>query len=76
MDAHSQDLDICLGEWETKGKVNHEMAVYKWDATYFLSEKEIAALPEERRQPLKIAPQSFDLQKNDRVIVNKADLKV
>lgn len=69
-------MDICLGDWEEKGVVNHEMAVYKWDATYFMTEKEIKALPEERRQPLKVPPKSFDLSKAERVIINKKDLKV
>lgn len=76
LDLHEPDLDICLGDWDEKGVVNHEMAIYKWDSTYFLSEKEIAALPEERRQPLKVPPKSFDLAKAERIVVNKADLKV
>jgi hypothetical protein len=76
LESNAEHLDICLGDWEEKGKVNHDMAIYKWDATYFMNEDEIKALPEERRQPLKVPPKSFDLINAEKVVINKADLKV
>ncbi len=34
-------LDVCLGEYDEKGIVNHEMAAFKWDYTYYMDQKEI-----------------------------------
>ena len=52
------------------------MAAYKWTAAYFMSEKEIDALPEERKPKLKDPPKSFDLSKAERVVIDKSEMKV
>lgn len=29
-------VDVCLGNYEEKGIVNHEMAAFKWDYTIYM----------------------------------------
>ena len=45
-----------MGDFNEKGVVNHEMAVYKWDATYFMTENEIKELKGDRAPMERIAP--------------------
>ena len=69
-------MDICLGDdYEKKEEVNTKMAVYTWNNTIFMSEKEIKSLPEEKKV-FKQPPKWFDISKAERIIINKAELKV
>ena len=60
-------LDICLGDYEEKGIVNHEMAAFKWDYTIFMDEKEIEQLTEEQRPKAVKPPKMIDLEKAQRI---------
>jgi len=56
--------------------VNHtDIAVFKYDFTYFMSADELKKLPKDRLpEPLEI-PKSFDLSKAERVFITKEELK-
>jgi len=57
-----------------KGKVNQEeIAVFKWDHTYFLNSEELKKLKE---KPSKLTPpKAIDLEKAERVVITKEELK-
>ena len=69
-------LDIYLGDdYEKHEEPNTDMAIFKYSNLDFLTEKELAELPEEkkvRKQP----PTPVDLSKAERVHIIKSDLKV
>lgn len=51
------------------------MAIFKWNNTMYMSEKEINDLSEEKKfhkQP----PSPVDLRTAEKVIINKGDLKI
>ena len=52
------------------------MAVYKWNSSEFMTEDEIKKMPENKRPVKTIPPVMFDLSKAERIVINKADLKV
>ena len=68
-----KEFDICMGNYEEAGVVNTEMAVFKWDYTYFMTKDEIKAL-KEKPEVYKI-PKAFDLTKAERVHITKEDIK-
>jgi len=70
------EMDLCLGNFDVKGVLNHEMAVFKWDSSIYMTEKEIKALPEERRPVSFTPPQYFDLAKAEKITLNKYEMKV
>ena len=40
---HRDELDICLGDFNEKGIVNHtNIACFKWDFTYFMTEEQLS----------------------------------
>ena len=43
LEKYADQKDICVGDFEEKGTLNHEMAIYKWDASIYMTEEEIAA---------------------------------
>ena len=45
----NSDLDICLGDYDKKGVVNTEMAIFKWNNTIFMSADELKNTPEDKR---------------------------
>jgi len=45
-----------LGDFNEKGVVNHDMAAYKWDATYFMTKEEIKELQGDRIPKEFVAP--------------------
>ena len=68
------EVDICVGDnYDLKGKVNTEMAIFKWDNTYFMTPDELKKL-KDKPEPL-IPPKSFDFSKAERVIITKEDIK-
>lgn len=71
------EVDICLGDnYEQVGKVNTDMAVFKYDFTYFMSPDEIKKLKGDKAPPPKLkAPKAFDLSKAERVVITKEELK-
>ena len=39
---HKDELDICQGHFDEKGKVNHEsIACFKWDFTDFMTQQQL-----------------------------------
>ncbi len=71
------EVDIAVGDnYEAKGKVNREIAVFKWDYTHFMSAEEIKKLKGDKAPPAKLVPpKSFDLTTAERVIITKEELK-
>lgn len=76
LEKYKDQKDVCVGDFEEKGVINHEMAIYKWDASVYMTEEEIAALPEERKPVLYTPPKHPDLSKAERVTINKAEMQV
>ena len=76
MNKYAAEIDICLGDFNQKGKVNHEnIAVYKYDFTYFMTPEEIKKLPQEKKPEPLAMPKSFDFNTAERVIITKEELK-
>ena len=63
--------------FEEVGKVNtDDIAIFKYDFTYFMSADEIKKLKGDKLPPPRaVAPKSFDLTTADRVIITKEELK-
>jgi len=76
LSVHEASLDICTGDFDKKGEVNTDMAIYKWTNTIFMSEEEAKAVPDEKKAVLKTPPKMFDLSKAKKVLVDKAELKI
>lgn len=56
------------------GKINTEIAVFKWDSTYFMKPEEANKWT---NKPEKlIPPKAFDLSKAERVIITKEEIKM
>lgn len=73
---YAAEIDICVGNYEEKGNVNHtDIAVFKYDFTYFMTPEEIKKLSEERLPEPLTMPKSFDLTKAERVYITKEELK-
>ena len=71
-----EEIDICLGDYEKPGKINTEIAIFKWDYTYFMSPDEIKKLKGDKAPPPKAVPaKAFDLTTAERVIITKEELK-
>ncbi len=70
------EIDICLGNYDQVGKVNHtDIGVFKYDFTYFMSEEELKKFPKDKL-PEPIAPaRAFDFSKAERVFMTKEELK-
>lgn len=66
------EIDICLGKFEEKGKVNNDIAIFKYDYSYFMTADEI----KKKGLPNKlVAPKAFDLAQAERVVITKEELK-
>ena len=52
------------------------MAIYKWTNEVYMSEETKKKTPADKRAKLPVAPKMFDLSKAERIILDKADLKV
>jgi hypothetical protein len=68
------EVDICIGnDYEAKGKVNTDIAIFKYDFTYFMSPDELKKLKE---KPAKVLPpKAFDFSNAERVVITKEELK-
>jgi hypothetical protein len=70
-------VDVCVGgeeDYKKVGKVNTDMAAYKWDFTYFMTKEELEKYKGEKPQKL-IPPKCFDSTNAERVIITKEELK-
>jgi len=52
------------------------MAIFKWTNEQYMNEDDIKKTPADKRAKLPVAPKMFDLEKAERIVLNKADLKV
>ena len=69
------EIDICLGEFDKKGKINSNIAVFNYDFTFFMSPEELKKFPKEKLPAKITAPKSFDLSLAERVVITKEELK-
>ena len=76
LETYAAQKDICEGKFDQKGVLNHEMAIYKWDASIYMSKEEIDALPEERKPRLYTPPKHIDLSKAERVYIKKEEMHI
>lgn len=61
-----------MGDFNEKGKVNTDIAIFKYDYTFFMTPEEI----KKKGAPAKLsAPKTFDLSKAERVFITKEELK-
>lgn len=52
------EIDVCLGEYDQVGKVHRDIAIFKWDYSYFMNKEDLKKLKE---KPEKIKPpMAFD----------------
>ena len=52
------------------------MAIFKWTNEVYMSPEDVKKTPADKRAKLPVAPQMFDLSKAERIVLDKADLKV
>lgn len=45
---YGHEIGINFGEWDKQEKVNTEMAVHKWDFTYFMNKDDLKAFKGEK----------------------------
>lgn len=47
-EKYAAEIDICLGNYDEVGKVNHtDIGVFKYDFTYFMHDEELKKFPKE-----------------------------
>jgi len=76
LEKYEDQRDVSHGDYGEKGVINTEMAVYRWNAAVFMSDKEIKALPDEKKPETFTPPKHFDLSKAERVAINKDDMQI
>ena len=74
MAKYADEIDVCLGDYKEKGKLNSDMAVYKLDWTHFMTKDEIKQ-QEEKLEPL-VKPTHPDLKKARRVVITREEIKM
>lgn len=75
LEKFTPEIDICLGDYDKKGVINTNMAIFAWDNSVFMTEEEYKDLPAEKK--VKVHPaKMFDLSKAERVIIKKEEMKV
>ena len=52
------EIDICLGNYDEKGVVNSDIAIFKYDYSFFMTPEEIK---KKGAPPKLVAPKAFDL---------------
>lgn len=67
--------EICLGDYDKKGVLNQEMAIYKWDNQMFMTPDDLKKLSDDQKI-IKKPPMGFDFSKAERIFIKKDDLKV
>lgn len=76
MTTWGSNLDICLGDFDQKGSVNTDMAVFKFTNQFHMTEEEIAKLEPEKRMELPVPPKMPDLSSAERIVINRNEMKV
>jgi hypothetical protein len=69
------EVDICLGNFDEVGKVNTNIAIFKYDYSFFMPVDEVKKLKGDKAVPKLTPPKAFDLTKAERVIITKEELK-
>lgn len=69
-----KELDICMGNYDEKGVINTQMAIFNWDYTYFMTKDDLKKSKEKHEKI--VPPKAFDLRKAERVYVTKEDIKI
>jgi hypothetical protein len=73
-EKYKHEIDICTGDFNEQGVVNHsDIAAFKYDWTYHLTDKELKELKKRPYRP--IPPDPIDFTKAERHYVKKTDLK-
>jgi hypothetical protein len=71
----ASEIDICLGDdYAAKGKINTDIAVFKYDYSFFMNAEELKKKKDQIPAKL-VAPKAFDLTTAERVIITKEELK-
>ena len=76
MQAFKSKIDICTGDFNVKGKVNTSMAIFNFDQSLYMTQEEIDLLPDEQKPHRFVPPKMLDLEKDERVLINKDEMKV
>lgn len=84
---HRHELDVCVGNFEEKGVVNHtSIACFKWDFTSFMTPAQLEQYTKKAQKELDdkkgegplvklVMPEMFDLNSAVRVYTTKEQLK-
>lgn len=73
LEKYGPEIDISHGEFDVKGVINTEMAIFNYDNSYHMTAAELKAAKE---KPEKIVPpKMFDISKATRVYVDKEEIK-
>ena len=75
LSKYQDSVDLCLGDFDKKGHINTDMAIFKYSNLEFMTEDEIKKLTDIQKT-MKKPPTPVDLSKAERVVINKADLKI
>ena len=74
LDKYRKEFDISSGDFNEKGVVNHDVAIFKYDWTYFLTEDELKKLPQDKIPEKLVPPTAFDFSKAERVYMTREEL--
>jgi len=74
MEKYSKEFDICSGDFKEKGVVNHDVAIYNCDFTYFMTEDDLKKLPKDKIPEKLVPPKAFDFSKAERVYMTREEL--
>jgi hypothetical protein len=72
---YGSQIDVCLGDFNEKGVLNTDMAVYQLDWTQFMSKQELKEYKGDKLEPL-VKPKMFDLSKAKRVKTTREEIKM
>lgn len=75
LSKYAAEIDICVGDYNTKGKVNTDMGIFKFDFTYFMPADDLKKLAKDKLpEPLEAA-KAFDFNQAERIYITKEELK-
>ena len=74
MEKWEDKMDICLGDYNEKGVINTEMAVYKWTNQIFMTPDEIKKLKPEQKLEIPVPPVAPDFSKAERFTIDKESM--
>jgi hypothetical protein len=76
MGKYEEQIDLCLGDFDKTYTINHDMAIFKWDNSAFMTEEEVNKMPEDKKPKMVVPAVSIDMSKAKRIYVDKDDLKI